>query len=403
MKAAEEQLKILRRGTANIIPADGLEAKLREQRPLRVKLGVDPTAPDIHLGHTVALRKLRQFQDLGHQAVLIVGDYTAMIGDPSGQSVTRPQLTHERVMESAMTYQEQVFKILDRHRTEVRCNGEWFSKFSFQDVMRLCARYTVARMLERDDFAKRMKSEQPIGIHEFLYPLMQAHDSVEIRADVELGGTDQTFNVLLGRHLQREAGQPEQVAVITPLLEGTDGVQKMSKSLGNYIGIAEPAETMFGKLMSISDELMLRYYELLTNEDRERIEKDIASGQAHPMECKKRLGSIIVTAFHDACAARAAQEDFEHRFQQRQLPGNIPVYVWPELPSAGVPLARALTAAGLASSMSDARRSIQQGGVRVNGERVYDTHRLLDPGKKEWVLQIGSRRVAKVVFPEHAA
>ncbi|HVN84375.1 MAG TPA: tyrosine--tRNA ligase [Candidatus Binatia bacterium] len=399
MSSVEEQLRILRRGTAHVIPEGGLEAKLREGRPLRVKLGVDPTAPDIHLGHTVALHKLRQFQDLGHQAVLIIGDYTAMIGDPSGRSSTRPQLTHEQVMAAAATYQEQVFKVLDRERTEVCCNGDWFSKFTFQDVMRLCAGYTVARMLERDDFAKRMQAQQPIAIHEFLYPLMQAHDSVVVRADVELGGTDQTFNILLGRHLQREAGQPEQVALITPLLEGTDGAQKMSKSLGNYIGIAEPAADIFGKVMSISDELMLRYYELLSDEDVARLRADIAGTRAHPMDAKKRLASMLVERFHGAAAGEHARTEFERRFQRRQLPENIETYTWNEAPAESVPLPKVLVVSGLVASMSEARRTIVQGGVRVDGERITQVQHVLPAGPREWLIQVGPRRIKKIVFP----
>ncbi len=397
MRSVEEQLSILRRGIATIIPEGGLEAKLREGRPLRVKLGVDPTAPDIHLGHTVALQKLRHFQDLGHHAVLIIGDYTAMIGDPSGQSVTRPSLTHEQVMRAASTYQEQVFKVLDRARTEIVRNGDWFGKFSFQDVMRLCGRYTVARMLERDDFARRMQAEQPIGIHEFLYPLMQAYDSVAVRADVELGGTDQTFNVLLGRHLQREAGQPEQVAMITPLLEGTDGVQKMSKSLGNYIGVAEPPEIMFGKVMSISDELMLRYVQLLTDGDPERLRDDVASGRQHPMDAKKWLGGVLVERFHGAAAAEAARADFERRFQRRELPERVERFEWPEMPPPALRLAEVMTVSGMAGSMSEARRLIQQGAVRVDGQRVGEIHHMLT-AKGVVVIQVGSRRVQEIAF-----
>ncbi len=397
MKGVEEQLAAIRRGTAAIIPEGELEEKLRAGRPLRVKLGVDPTAPDIHLGHTVPLQKLRQFQDLGHHAVLIIGDYTAMIGDPSGRSATRPQLTHEQVIQSAASFQQQVFKVLDRNRVDVVFNGSWFARFSFKDVMRLCGQYTVARMLERDDFAKRMEREQPIGIHEFLYPLMQAHDSVEVRADVELGGTDQTFNILLGRHLQREAGCGQQVAVVTPLLEGTDGVQKMSKSLGNYIGIAEPPEQIFGKVMSISDELMMRYYELLTSEDMEGLRRELERGLLHPMEAKKRLAVLLVSRFHGADAALAARQDFELRFQRRELPDEMETFVWAEEADT-VSLPAVLVAAGFVKSMSEARRIIQQGGVRVDGDRVRDIHHLLRRDRAESIVQVGSRRVKKIVF-----
>jgi len=399
MRSVEEQLETIRRGTTDIIPEAELEAKLRQGRPLRVKLGVDPTAPDIHLGHTVPLQKLRQFQDLGHQAVLIIGDYTAMIGDPSGRSATRPQLTHHKVLLAAETFQDQVFKVLDRDRTEVVFNGSWFGKFSFQDVMRLCGCYTVARMLERDDFAKRMKQEQSIGIHEFLYPLMQAHDSVEVRADVELGGTDQTFNILLGRHLQREAGCPQQVAVVTPLLEGTDGVQKMSKSLGNYIGIAEAPEAIFGKVMSISDELMLRYYELLTQEDLARLQSDLRGGQLHPMDAKKALAQALVSRFHGSAAAVAAREHFELRFQRRELPDGIETFLWTGDRAATVPLASVLVAAGMVKSMSEARRIIQQGGVRVDGERVRDIHGTVRMDQGEFIVQVGPRRLKKIRCP----
>ncbi len=398
MKPVLEQLAILLRGTANIIPQGGLEAKLREGRPLRVKLGVDPTAPDIHLGHTVPLRKLRQFQDLGHHAVLLIGDYTAMIGDPSGRSATRPQLTHEQVMTAAATFQEQAFKVLDRTRAEVVYNGDWFAKFSFQDVMRLCARYTVARMLERDDFTRRMRSEQPIGVHEFLYPLMQAQDSVVLRADVELGGTDQTFNILLGRHMQREAGMSEQVAVITPLLEGTDGLQKMSKSLGNYIGIAEPPDVMFGKVMSLSDDVMFRYHELLIDVDPDRLRREVGEGRVHPMDAKKRLAATLVERFHGRDACSVARADFEQRFQRHELPESIETFVWQHETPLEVSLVSALVASGLAKSMSDGRRSIRQGGVRVDGERVEDVQMVLDTAKEEWILQVGSRRVKKIVF-----
>jgi tyrosyl-tRNA synthetase len=297
---------------------------------------------------------------------------------------------------AAETFQDQVFKVLDRDRTEVVFNGSWFGKFSFQDVMRLCGCYTVARMLERDDFAKRMKQEQSIGIHEFLYPLMQAHDSVEVRADVELGGTDQTFNILLGRHLQREAGCPQQVAVVTPLLEGTDGVQKMSKSLGNYIGIAEAPEAIFGKVMSISDELMLRYYELLTQEDLARLQSDLRGGQLHPMDAKKGLAQALVSRFHGSAAAVAAREHFERRFQRRELPEGIETFLWTGDRAATVPLASVLVAAGMVKSMSEARRIIQQGGVRVDGERVRDIHGTLRMDEGEFIVQVGPRRLKKI-------
>ncbi len=392
-----EQLERIQRGTANIIPREELLAKLEERRPLRVKLGVDPTAPDIHLGHAVALAKLRTFQDLGHQAVLIIGDFTALIGDPSGRTSTRPQLTREAVQAATATYQEQVFKILDRQRLDVRFNGEWLAKLSCEDVIRLGARSTVARMLERDDFAKRYAAGAPIGIHEFLYPLMQAYDSVKVEADVELGGTDQTFNILLGRHLQKEAGQRPQVAVILPLLEGTDGVQKMSKSLGNYIGVAEPPEGMFGKIMSISDELMIRYYELLTSEDPVALRRDLADGRQHPMEMKKRLGEILVGRFHSPAAAAAARRAFEQRFQQRRIDAEQLAEF--RVPDAGntVWLPGVMRAAGLVRSHSEGRRLITQRAVRIDGATVSGED--FSRGTAgEVVLEVGKRRAIRVRF-----
>ena len=397
MRPVEEQIERIARGTASIIPADELAAKLKEGRPLRVKLGVDPTAPDIHLGHTVALTKLRQFQDLGHLAVLIIGDFTALIGDPSGRSSTRPQLDREAVREAARTYQEQVFKVLDRDRVEVHFNGEWFAALCFEDVIRLGAKTTVARMLERDDFAQRYREGAPIGVHEFLYPLMQAHDSVEVRADVELGGTDQTFNILLGRHLQKEAGQAPQVAVILPLLEGTDGTQKMSKSLGNYIGVAEPPEEIFGKLMSISDELMLRYYELLTEEDTQHLRRAVSSGELHPMEAKKRLGETLAARFHGAAAAAQARAAFETRFQHGQLDVDALPEIRRPVDETIVRLPSLLRDAGLVQSNSEARRLIKQRGVRVDGSTV-ETEEFERGERGEIVVEVGKRRAVRVRF-----
>jgi tyrosyl-tRNA synthetase len=399
MKSASEQMRLLERGVASIIPREELVAKLGPGKPLRVKLGVDPTAPDIHLGHTVVLQKMRQFQDLGHVGVLIIGTYTAMIGDPSGQSVTRPQLSEEQVLAAAATFKEQVFKILIPERTEVVHNGDWFAKLSFREVLELCSKYTVARMLERDDFAKRTRAEQPIGVHEFLYPLMQAYDSVQVEADVEIGGTDQTFNILLGRHLQREWQQPEQVAVIMPLLEGTDGAQKMSKSLGNYIGVVEPADVMFGKVMSISDRLMMRYYELLTDVDIADLQARTSTGGLHPMEAKKALAVTLVARFVGSAAAEGARADFERRFQRRELPEKMEEFVWPETDATAVSLAALVAAAGMAKSNSEARRKIQQGGVRVNGEPITDPRFVLHPSDGETcTVQVGTRRVKKIVF-----
>jgi tyrosyl-tRNA synthetase len=397
MIAAAEQLERIQRGTASIIPVDELAARLAERRPLRVKLGVDPNAPDIHLGHTVALTKLRTFQDLGHHAVLIIGDFTAMIGDPSGRSVTRPQLDRETVLQAATTYQEQVFKVLDRDRTEVRFNSEWLAALDFERVVRLCAASTVARMLERDDFAKRYRDGAPIGIHEFLYPLMQAYDSVQVRADVELGGTDQTFNILLGRQLQKDAGQVPQVAVILPLLAGTDGVQKMSKSLGNYVGVAETPDEMFGKLMSISDELMLRYYDLLTDEAGAEIGAAIAAGRLHPMDAKKRLATTLVARFHGPEAAAAAQRRFAERFQQRQLDVDTLAVVRAGGEGATVWLPGLMRAAGLVKSNSEARRLISQGAVRIDGATV-SAEEIDRQGRPRVVLEVGKRRAVQVVF-----
>ncbi len=395
MMRAEEQLECLARGSAQIIPRDELLAKLQSGRPLRVKLGVDPTAPDIHLGHTVGLSKLRQFQDLGHQAVLIIGDFTALVGDPSGRSATRPQLTRGAVEAAAQTYQEQVFTVLDRSRTEVRWNGEWFGPMRFEDVIRLGAQSTVARMLERDDFASRYRQGAPIGVHEFLYPLMQAHDSVEIRADVELGGTDQTFNILLGRQLQKDAGQAPQVALILPLLEGLDGTQKMSKSLGNYIGVAEPPGEMFGKAMSISDALMLRWVALLTDEDATALAARLADGSEHPMEVKKRLAETLTARFHDAAAATAARHAFEARFQQRHLDTESLAEVTAAATEGVLWLPGLLAQAGLAKSNSDARRLLKQRAVRIDGSTVESEQFSCGAGGTV-VLEVGKRRAVRV-------
>jgi len=397
MISPQEQLDRLQRGAVNVIPSEELRAKLAEGRPLRIKLGVDPTAPDIHLGHTVGLTKLRLFQDLGHEAVLIIGDFTALIGDPSGRSATRPQLSHAAVMRAAETYQEQVFKILQRDRAEVHFNGEWLGKLQFEDVIRLCASSTVARMLERDDFAKRYGDGVPIGIHEFLYPLMQAYDSVEVRADVELGGTDQTFNILLGRQLQKDAGQSPQVALILPLLEGTDGSQKMSKSLGNYIGVAEPPEEIFGKIMSIADPLMLRYYELLTSENPEALRGDIEQGVLHPMEAKKRLGEILVERFHGAEAAARARRGFEERFQEKRIDaGRLPeIRLGSDVVT--IEVVAVMREAGLVKSNSEARRLLKQQGVRLDGRTVTEEH-VSRGTENEVVLEVGKRRAVRLRF-----
>ena len=399
MALIDEQLRVIRRGTVDLLPEDELVALLREGRPLRVKLGADPSAPDLHLGHAVVLTKLREFQDLGHTVIFLIGDFTGMIGDPTGKSETRKPLTREQVRANAETYQQQVFKVLDPARTEVRFNSEWMDKMTAADVVRLCAQYTVARMLERDDFAKRYSEQRPIGIHEFLYPLAQGYDSVALRADIEVGGTDQRFNLLVGRELQKAYGQRPQVVLTLPLLEGTDGVQKMSKSLQNAIGFSDPPGEMFGKLMSISDAMMLRYFELLTDEDVAHLREQISSGSLHPMAVKKRLAQSIVTRFYDNETAARELEHFEQRFQRRELPEEIPTFDWPGADREAVSLPQAMTAAGLASSLSDARRLIRQGAVRVDGERVNAIDFRVEPSGDSRMIQVGSRRVAKIRCP----
>ncbi len=402
MKSKEEQLEVLRRGTVDIVPVEELMQKLATGRPLRVKFGADPSAPDLHLGHAVALSKLRVMQDLGHTVIFLVGDFTGMIGDPTGKSETRKPLTREQVAANAETYCQQVFKILDREHTEVRFNSEWMDTMSAADMVRLCGHYTVARMLERDDFSKRFAEQRPIGIHEFLYPLVQGYDSVALRADIEVGGTDQRFNLLVGRELQKAYGQPSQVVLTMPLLEGTDGVQKMSKSLGNAIGITEPPAEMFGKVMSVSDAMMLRYYELLTPVDLASLRRDLESGTLHPMEAKKRLAQQIVGRFHSESEGEAARQGFEARFQRRELPSEMPTFHWPEALTEPVPLVRVLLAATLVKSLSDARRMISQGAVRMDGERVADTNAAIAPGVSRVVLQVGSRRLCTVCFASSA-
>lgn len=398
MTSTEEQLETIRRGTVDVLPEDELVAKVREGRPLRVKFGADPSAPDLHLGHTVALTKLRQLQDLGHTIIFLIGDFTGMIGDPTGKSETRKPLTREQVVVNAETYRQQVFKVLDLAQTEVRFNSEWMDQMRAADVVRLCAHYTVARMLEREDFAKRYAEERAIGIHEFLYPLIQGYDSVALQADIEVGGTDQRFNLLVGRELQKAYGQSPQVVVTLPLLEGTDGVAKMSKSLGNAIGIADAPSEIFGKIMSVSDTMMLRYYELLTSENVVALRAQIESGLRHPMEAKKRLASLIVARFYDADTAGRERANFEQRFQRRELPQDLPVYEWREDASVVPSLPRVLTVSGMAASMSEARRLIQQGAVRVNGQRVADMQFVFEPTAEPVVVQVGSRRVRSVLF-----
>jgi len=388
MTSTDDALEILRRGAHEIIREDELRERLDSGRPLRIKAGFDPTAPDLHLGHTVLVNKLRQFQDLGHHVLFLIGDFTGMIGDPSGRSATRQPLTPEDVRRNAETYREQIFRILDPGRTEVVFNSTWMDPMSSADMIQLAARYTVARMLERDDFHNRYQANQSIAIHEFLYPLIQGYDSVALRADVELGGTDQKFNLLVGRELQREYGQAPQVIITTPILEGLDGVQKMSKSLGNYIGIREPAAEMFGKLMSVSELLSLRPLREVA-----ALRHEVEAGM-NPRDAKFQLADELVTRFHDASAAARAREEFVARFQRGAMPSEIPRR---ELaaPPEGLPLAAALRDAGLVPSTSEALRMLAQGAVRIDGERISDRERRLPCGA-EHVLQVGKRRFARV-------
>lgn len=395
----ERQLEIIKRGAVDIIEEDELLERLREScrtnKPLRVKAGFDPTAPDLHLGHTVLIQKLKNFQDLGHRVVLVIGDFTGMIGDPSGKSETRKALTEEEVRANARTYTDQVFKILHREKTEIVFNSEWMKRLTAGDLIDLASRYTVARMLERDDFQKRYRSGRPIAIHEFLYPLIQGYDSVVLRADVELGGTDQLFNLLVGRDLQREFGQPPQVVVTMPLLVGTDGVQKMSKSFGNYIGITEPPEEIFGKVMSISDELMITYYELLTDVSQERI-NDIRSGRIHPMTAKEALAFELTRRFHGEESALRAKERFRSVFSRREIPEEIEE-VRIEREGERMWLPKVMLRAGLVRSSSEAVRLIRQGGVRIDGRKVMDTGFEVETSGS-FLLSVGRRTFRKVFF-----
>ncbi|MEW5762768.1 MAG: tyrosine--tRNA ligase [Bacillota bacterium] len=403
-REVERQLEHIRRGTVEIIPEEELAAKLARSlatgRPLRVKLGLDPTAPDIHLGHTVVLHKLRHFQELGHQVVLVLGDFTARIGDPTGKSETRKQLSEEEVQANARTYREQVGKILDIEKTEIRFNSEWLAPLTFAQVIDLASRYTVARMLERDDFARRFREGSPIAIHEFLYPLMQGYDSVALEADVELGGTDQKFNLLVGRTLQKEYGREPQVAVTVPLLEGLDGVQKMSKSLGNYVGITEPPGEMYGKLMSLPDELMLRYFELVTPlpaGEVVRIGRELDAGTLHPRDAKMLLARTVVTLYWGEEAAVRAEAEFRRVFSERHLPSEIPSFAVPAdaLREGRVWLPRLMVLAGLVPSTSEARRLIRQGGVEVDGEKVEDPEYELEP-RAGTVIRAGKRKFVRL-------
>ncbi|HKF98007.1 MAG TPA: tyrosine--tRNA ligase [Steroidobacteraceae bacterium] len=392
----EEQIAELQRGAHEVLTAPDLRKKLGRGVSLRVKAGFDPTAPDLHLGHTVLLNKMRQFQQFGHEVTFLIGDFTGMIGDPTGRNATRPALTPEEIQTNARTYESQVFRILDRERTRIDFNSRWLAKLTSTEIVKLTAHYTVARMLERDDFAKRYKAGQPISIHEFLYPLAQGYDSVAMRADVELGGTDQKFNLLVGRTLQEAFGQEPQVVITTPLLEGTDGVNKMSKSLGNYIGITEDPDSMFGKLMSISDELMWRYFELLSFRPLSDIAalRGQAAGGRNPRDIKFELAREIVARFHDAAAAERAQRNFTARVSEKAVPQDLPVKVV-AVQSGGLRLANLLKEAGLAASTTEARRKIEEGAVRIDGARVSDLALTLKAGA-EHVLQVGAKRFARV-------
>ncbi len=399
----DEQLAYLTKGAAEVISVPELRAKLAKSQktgePLTVKVGFDPTAPDLHLGHTVLIRKMKHFQDLGHRVVFLIGDFTGLIGDPTGRNKTRPPLSRDAVLENAETYKKQVFKILDPDKTVIDFNSRWLGALTSEDWVRLCARYTVARMLERDDFSKRMADQQPISIHELLYPLAQAYDSVFLEADFELGGTDQKFNLLVGRDIQREYGLEPQVLLMTPILEGLDGVEKMSKSLDNYVGIDEAPDEIYGKVMSISDELMWRYHVLLTDLSPAQIESmktKVANEEVHPMDVKRDLASRIVTDFHSAAAARQAAERFARVFQQREDPEEMEEFVIP-IGDEGIPVVDVMVASSFAASKSEARRLIRQGGVSLDGEKLGDPAAALSAGgKSDYVLRVGKRKFGRI-------
>jgi tyrosyl-tRNA synthetase len=395
-----EQLEFLSKGTVDLIRKEDLKFKLersaKTSTPLRVKLGLDPTAPDIHLGHTVVIRKLKAFQELGHTVIFLIGDFTGMIGDPSGKNVTRPPLSRDEIDANAETYQKQMFKLLDPEKTELRFNGEWMDKFGAADFIKLCAKTTVKQILERDDFTKRMAEGKPISLHELLYPLVQGYDSVALEADVELGGTDQKFNLLMGRNLQREFAQEPQVIITTPLLEGLDGVNKMSKSLNNYIGIDEPAAEMFGKVMSISDELMWKYYELLTDRSGSEISDLRArceSGDLNPRNAKVNLAKLIIKDFHSADAAIAAGDEFNRRFVQKEVPDEVEEK---QIEAGSYKLAELLASTGLAASKGEARRLIEQGGVKVNGEKASNANTDIAITSEAILVQVGKRKFLRI-------
>lgn len=403
MLSPEEQLHIIQSGAAQIVPESALLEKLKRGKPLNIKLGVDPTAPDIHLGHAVPLRKLRQFQDLGHQVTLIIGDGTALIGDPSGRNSTRPQLTSEQIAENAQTYVDQAFKILDPEKTTLRYNSEWIFALDMAGLLKLTSNFTVARILERDDFHNRYTSNLPISLHEFLYPVMQAYDSVVIKADVELGGTDQLFNLLAGRELMEKMGMEPQVCLTLPLLEGTDGVKKMSKSYGNYVGVNDAAADMFGKVMSIPDEIMIKYYRLASTvavDEIDRIEAGLAADELHPNKVKRALARNIVEAYHDADAAQEAEAQFDLVFKNHAVPDDIPEFSADLTPNDEglVYVAKLLVEAGLAQSAGEARRLIDGGGVKVNGEALPAKAYNVEPSVLEGaIIQVGKRKFVKLV------
>ena len=397
----DEQLEILRRGVVDLVSEDELRDKLEHSRksgdPLVVKVGFDPSAPDIHLGHTVVMRKMKQFQDLGHQIVFVVGDFTGMIGDPSGRSKTRPQLTHEEILDNAETYRQQAFKVLDADKTRLEFNSSWLNELGSAGFIRLAGKYTVARMLERDDFENRLKNNQPISVHEFLYPLAQAYDSVALEADVEMGGTDQLFNLLVGRDIMREYGLEPQVVITVPLLVGTDGVDKMSKTLGNYVAVEDPPKEMFGKLMSISDDLMWAYYELCTSlptEEIEALKSQVDAGEMHPKAAKQQLARTITADFHDGAAAAAAEAEFEKVFADGGLPEEMAEHTF----DAGEPLwiVKVIRDCGFASSNGEARRFVAQGAVSLDGEKITNAEASVPDDGVERVLRVGKRRFAKV-------
>jgi tyrosyl-tRNA synthetase len=396
--SVDEQMARLRRGAAEIIVEAELRAKLerslRTATPLKVKLGLDPTAPDLHLGHTVVLQKLRDFQELGHQIIIIIGDFTGMIGDPTGQSETRKPLTWDEIRANAETYRTQLGKVLDMSRARVEFNSTWLGPLTFENIIRETAHLTVAQMLQREDFAKRYAAGRPIGLHELLYPLSQGYDSVALGADVELGGTDQTFNLLVGRDLQRAHGQEPQVALTVPLLEGLDGVQKMSKSLGNYVGIIEPPADMYGKLMSVSDELMFRYFQLVTRVSEEEIQ---ALRSLHPMEAKKRLASTVTAMYHGEAGARDGEEHFSRVVQGKQIPENVEV-ITIATPYAGEPVWKIVVSSGLVATNSESRRQVLQGAVELDGERVSDPNIVVDASEAAHLLRVGKRRFRRFIL-----